>query len=254
MPDFDTRSTLDDAPALRFVEVTKSYGRTRALAGISLEVRQGEFFGLIGINGAGKTTLIKSLLDFCDIDGGRIEIFGASHRRTAARARLAFLPERFNPPFYLTGRDFLQYMTRLHRTRYDAAAVERVFQELDLDSAALANPVRSYSKGMTQKLGLAACMLSGKDLQVLDEPASGLDPRARALFKQALAGQRAAGRTVFFSSHALHDVEQLCDRIGVVHEGRLLFAGTPRELRRTFGGARDLEEAFLACIGEPLVV
>jgi ABC-2 type transport system ATP-binding protein len=104
---------------------------------------------------------------------------------------------------------------------------------------------------MTQKLGLAACLLSGKDLHVLDEPTSGLDPKARALFKQELARLRDTRRTVFFSSHALADVEQICDRLGVVHEGRLRFAGTPDELRRRFGSSRDLEQAFLACIGEP---
>lgn len=254
MPGPESHVSLRETPALRFADVTKTYGRTRALSAISFDVRQGEFFGLIGVNGAGKTTLLKCLLDFCDIDDGRIEIFGVAHRLTAARARLAFLPERFNPPFYLTGRDFLQYMARLHRAPYDADNVERVFHGLDLDVAALAKPVRSYSKGMTQKIGLAACLLSGKDLHVLDEPASGLDPKARALLKGELAGLRAAGRTVFFSSHALPDVEELCDRIGVVHEGRLLFAGTPDELRGMFGAARDLEQAFLACIGEPLGV
>jgi ABC-2 type transport system ATP-binding protein len=104
---------------------------------------------------------------------------------------------------------------------------------------------------MTQKLGLAACLLSNKDLQVLDEPASGLDPKARALFKRELSRLRDTGRTVFFSSHALADIEQVCDRLAVVHQGRLRFAGTPDELRRRFDSAGDLEQAFLACIDEP---
>jgi ABC-2 type transport system ATP-binding protein len=242
---------MSEVMALRFAQVTKNYSNIRALAEFSLDVRHGEFFGLIGVNGAGKTTLLKCLLDFCNINGGNIEIFGVPHRLTRARARLAFLPERFTPPFYLTGRDFLQYMFRLHRTPYDTAAVERVFRALDLDIAALTKPARTYSKGMTQKLGLAACLLSGKDLHVLDEPTSGLDPKARALFKQELARLRDTRRTVLFSSHALADVEQICDRLGVVHEGRLRFAGTPDELRRRFGSSRDLEQAFLACIGEP---
>jgi ABC-2 type transport system ATP-binding protein len=241
---------MRDVMALRFAGVTKNYANTRALAGFSLDVRQGEFFALIGVNGAGKTTLLKCLLDFCDINGGGIEIFGVPHRLTRARARLSFLPERFNPPYFLTGRDFLQYMFRLHRTPYDQTEVERVFRALDLDIAALAKPARAYSKGMTQKLGLAACLLSGKELHVLDEPASGLDPKARALFKQELARLRATRRTVFFSSHALADVEQICDRLGIMHEGRLRFAGTPDELRRRDGTSRDLEQAFLACIGE----
>src|SRR3979409_539751 len=100
--------------ALRFERVGKAYAGVAALSEFSLAVPRGEFLALVGVNGAGKTTLIKCLLDFCDPDHGRIEIFGASNRETSARARLAYLPERFNPPHYLTGRDFLQYMLRLY--------------------------------------------------------------------------------------------------------------------------------------------
>jgi ABC-2 type transport system ATP-binding protein len=233
--------------ALRFAQVEKSYSRVAALSEFSLEVRRGEFFGLVGVNGAGKTTLIKCLLDFCDADAGVIEIFGVPHRTTAARAPLAFLPERFNPPFYLTGRDFLHYMSKLHRTRYEDAEVARMFGALDLDLSALDRLARTYSKGMTQKLGLAACLLSGKELYVLDEPTGGLDPKARALFKDELATLKRSGRTVFFTSHALADVAEMCDRMAVLHAGRLRFAGTPRELIGRYA-APDLERAFLACI------
>jgi len=235
--------------ALRFAQVEKRYAGVPVVSGFSLEVRRGEFFGLVGVNGAGKTTLIKCLLDFCDADGGAIEIFSVPHTTTAARAPIAYLPERFNPPFYLTGRDFLQYMLGLHRTRYDAAEVARIFGALDLVPAALDRPARVYSKGMTQKLGLAACLLSGKDLYVLDEPTGGLDPKARALAKGELVALRRSGRTVFFTSHALSDVAEMCDRLAVMHAGRLRFAGTPQELTgRT--GAPDLERAFLACISD----
>jgi ABC-2 type transport system ATP-binding protein len=233
--------------ALRFSQVEKKYAGVPALAEFSLEVRRGEFFGLLGVNGAGKTTLIKCLLDFCDADGGAIEILGVPHRATAARARLAFLPERFNPPFYLTGRDFLRYMLKLYRTPYDEARVTQTFGALDLELSALDRAARTYSKGMTQKLGLAACLLSGKELYVLDEPTGGLDPKARALLKSELRELRRAGRTVFFTSHALADVAEMCDRLAVLHGGLLRFAGTPDELVSKFG-ARDLERAFLDCI------
>lgn len=235
--------------ALRFNQIGKSFGSLTALADFSLEVRRGEFFGLVGENGAGKTTLIKCMLDFCEADAGAIEIFGMPHTDTAARSRLAFLPERFNPPFYLTGRDFLCYMLKLHRTPYDEALVERMFGALDLDLSALNKPARTYSKGMTQKLGLAACLLSGKDLHVLDEPTSGLDPKARALLKRELRELRHARRTLFFTSHALADVAEICDRMAIMHGGRLQFAGTPDELTRRFG-VNDLEQAFLACIAD----
>lgn len=233
--------------ALVFSGVTKSYGATPALADFTLEVRKGELFALVGGNGAGKTTLIKCLLDFSDADSGDIQIFGVSHGLTASRGELAFLPERFNPPHYLTGRDFLRYMAELHRTAYDETRVGETFERLDLDLSALTKPVRAYSKGMTQKLGLAACLLSGKALQLLDEPTSGLDPKARALLKRELRRIRAAGRTVFFTSHALADVQEICDRLAVLHGGHLRFAGTPDELTAKYGCA-DLEQAFLECI------
>src|SRR5512146_3144132 len=119
--------------ALRCANVSKSFAGVPALAACSLEVHRGDFFGLVGVNGAGKTTLIKCLLDFCDADSGAIEIFSVPHRATAARARLAFLPERFNPPFFLTGRDFLRYLLTLHRTPYDEARAARMFEALDLE-------------------------------------------------------------------------------------------------------------------------
>ncbi|HXF66560.1 MAG TPA: ABC transporter ATP-binding protein [Burkholderiales bacterium] len=236
--------------ALRFTGVAKSYAGVTALADFSLEVRRGECFGLVGVNGAGKTTLVKCLLDFCALGKGAIEIFGVPHRHTAARARLAFLPERFMPPHYLTGRDFLRCMLELYRAPYDGERVARAFAALDLEPAALERPARAYSKGMTQKLGLAACLLSGKELYVLDEPTGGLDPKARALFKRELRGLRESGATVFLTSHLLPDVAELCDRMAVLHAGRLRFAGSPEELLSA-AGTRDLEQAFLECIAAP---
>jgi ABC-2 type transport system ATP-binding protein len=233
--------------ALRFAQVAKSYAGVAVLSDIALEVRRGEFFGLVGVNGAGKTTLIKCLLDFCDVDAGSIDIFGVRHRETASRARLAYLPERFNPPYFLTGRDFVRYMLALYRAPYDEARVAKLFGALDIELTALERPARTYSKGMTQKLGLAACLLSQKDLYILDEPAGGLDPKARAMLKSELKALRAAGRTVFLTSHALNDVAELCDRMAVLHQGKLRFAGAPRDLVSRHGSG-DLEQAFLACI------
>jgi ABC-2 type transport system ATP-binding protein len=237
-------------PALRFEGVSKSYAAGKAasaggaLRGVTFEVGAGVCFGLVGANGAGKTTLIKCLLDFCEPDAGTITIYGAPHGHTASRARLAYLPERFNPPYYLTGRDFLEYMARMHGVAYDDGAAQTLLRELDLDPAALAKPVRAYSKGMNQKLGLAACMLSRKDLYVLDEPTSGLDPRARILLKRKLAALRDAGKTIFFTSHALADVEEMCERVAVIDAGQLRFLGTPAELVRG-QNAGDIEQAFM---------
>jgi len=235
------------APALRFGQVRQSYGAERVINGFDLVVEGGEFFGLVGVNGAGKTTLVKSLLDLCDVDDGTIEIFGIGHRRTESRRRLAFLPERFSPPYFLRGAEFLRYMSRLYGRPHDEARVGEVLEALDLAPGVLRRPVRELSKGMAQKLGLAGCLLSGRDLLVLDEPMTGLDPKARVLFKQQLLRARDHGRTVFFSTHLLADVEALCDRMGILHDGALRFVGTPQECCRTYQ-ASTLEQAFMKCI------
>jgi ABC-2 type transport system ATP-binding protein len=234
-------------PALRIQQVTKRYGAASVLRGVDLELRAGECFGLVGVNGAGKTSLIKCLLDFCALDGGSIDIFGQPHHRPAARRPLGFLPERFTPPYYLTGADFIRYLLTLQGLSYDAHAVGAMLAALDLDPDALKRTVRSYSKGMTQKLGLAACLLAHKPLYILDEPMTGLDPKARALLKDQLRSLHRGGSTVFLTSHALADVDELCDRMAILHDGAIRFSGTPAECRARYG-ATTLEQAFLTCI------
>jgi ABC-2 type transport system ATP-binding protein len=234
-------------PAIEFKSIVKHYGSKAALRQIDLSIAPGEFFGLVGMNGAGKTTLLKCLLDFCAVDAGQIEIFGIDHRNTLARQPLAFLPERFMPPYYLYGSDFLKYMLQLQDMPFDRAKAIMMLGALDLDVSALAKPVRDYSKGMTQKLGLAACFLARKQLYVLDEPMSGLDPRARALLKAKLHQMKTEGCTLFFSSHALADVDEICDRMAILHDGQLRFVGTPAQCREQFQ-SETLEQAYLKCI------
>jgi ABC-2 type transport system ATP-binding protein len=232
---------------VKFTQVRKSYGSAAVLRDVDLAIERGEYFGLAGVNGAGKTTLIKCMLDFCAVDAGRIELFGLPHREPRSRAQVAFLPERFVPPYYLTGRDFLRFMLALQERAYVTDEVRAMLDALDLDPGALAKPVRAYSKGMTQKLGLAACFLSGRDLYVLDEPMSGLDPKARACVKALLARLKAGGATLFFTSHALADVEEICDRMVVLHQGVPYFSGPPRALCDHYGET-SMERAFLRCI------
>jgi len=236
---------VSDPPALRFRAVGKSFAGVPRLDTVSLDVPTGAFFGLVGVNGAGKTTLIRCLLDANRADSGTIEIFGESSLETSSRQHLAFLPERFNAPYYLTGRDFLRAMGQLYGRQVPEPDVHEAMDALELARDALDRPVRSYSKGMTQKLGLAACLLSGRRLLVLDEPASGLDPRARAALKTALAARHAAGTTIFLTSHALADVDEMCSRMALLHDGRLLFDGSPDALRARHG-TTGLEAAFLA--------
>ena len=216
------RATAGTPAAVEFCSVRKSYGRHEIFRDLSFSVGQGRFFALVGDNGAGKTTCIKSLLDFVGIDSGRIAVFGASHRETSAREPLAFVPERFLPPYYLTGWDFLE---------------------------ALGRPAREFSKGMGQKLGLCASFLRRKPLLVLDEPMDGLDPRARLLVKNHLKSLRDNGTTIFFSTHTLSDVEELCDEIGILHRGQLRFLGSLPQCREMFREP-TIEAAFLRCIDE----
>lgn len=233
--------------AVRFANVRKCFGRQEVLRGLTLTINPGEFLGLVGANGAGKTTLFKCLLNFCDVDSGTIEIFGVEHTSTKARSRLAFLPESFVPPSFVTGREFIRYMTKLHGQHYQPPAVEVMLTVLDLDPNALSKPVRELSKGMAQKLGLVATLLSGKDLLVLDEPMSGLDPKSRAMAMRHLIEQKRLGRTLFFSTHTLTDVGALCDRMAILHAGELRYVGTPSDCCARFGAA-DLEEAYMRLV------
>jgi ABC-2 type transport system ATP-binding protein len=235
--------------AVRVATLVKRYGGLEALKQVDLEVPAGEAFGLVGANGAGKTTLIKCMLDLCDYDSGTIELFGIGARAPESRRRLAYVPERFVPPHYLRCREFLELLLQISGVRYDAAAAERLLAELELDTRALERPVRQLSKGMTQKLGLAACFLLERDLYVLDEPMSGLDPAARVAVKSVLRRLAAEGRTLFFTSHVLADVEELCSSIAVLDGGRVRFRGAPAALCARYAESR-LEQAFMRCIRE----
>jgi ABC-2 type transport system ATP-binding protein len=237
-------------PAERAVSIEglkKRYGKLLALQGIELSVAPGEAFGLVGANGAGKTTLIKCLLDLCAYDAGTVRIFGSAAQRPGSRRRVAYVPERFMPPHYLRAREFLQLLARSFGLRYDAERARTMLVQLELDPGVLERPVRSLSKGMTQKLGLAASFLLERDLYVLDEPMSGLDPAARVAVKSVLRRLAADGRTLFFTSHVLADVEELCSTIAVLENGSVRWQGSPEGLCARYGEQR-LEQAYMRCI------
>jgi ABC-2 type transport system ATP-binding protein len=233
--------------AFRAEGLVKRFGARRALDGVGMEIAPGAAMGLAGANGAGKTTFIKCALDLCAADAGRVEIFGLDSRLAAARARLAYLPERFVPPYYLLGREFLAMTLELAGGVFERARAEALAAELELDPQSLERPVRQLSKGMTQKLGLAACFLQQRDLYVLDEPMSGLDPAGRVAVKLVLARLNRGGSALLFTSHVLADVEELCSTITVLDGGAVRFRGAPAALCRRFGET-SLERAFLRCI------
>jgi len=234
--------------AIEVEGITAGYGRKVILDDVSLSVRGGESVGLIGLNGAGKTTLLKSILDFLPISGGAVRLFGVSNKLKQARRALAYLPEQFVPAPQLKGYEFLSLSLGYFGLRLDRDAADRLAADFALDPAALTRRVTTYSKGMGQKLGLIATFMAERPLLLLDEPMSGLDPLARARLKSALTSHRAAGRTVFLSSHILSDIDALCDRILVIHDGAMLFDGPPAALKQA-AGDRPLEDAFLHRIG-----
>jgi ABC-2 type transport system ATP-binding protein len=238
------------ANAIEFDRVSKRFGAQSALSAVTFAVPESCIFGLVGLNGAGKTTLIKSLLNFTFPDSGDVRIFSVTATNALARRPLAYLPERFIPPSYLTGLEYLQMMSRLYGAAPDNQRIEAAVSAIDLDPRYLAKPVGSYSKGSGQKLGIAAVLLSDRNLLVLDEPMSGLDPRARAYLKAEIKVAHRRGATVFFSSHSLADIEELCDSFALLHQGEIRYVGGAQELRRRTG-ASSLDAAFLVALDEP---
>jgi ABC-2 type transport system ATP-binding protein len=242
----------DTIPALRVEGLSTSYGGgRRAIAGVDLEIRAGELVALVGTNGAGKTTLLKCVLDLMLPDAGRIEIFGVPNREPRSRKRVAYLPERFSPPHYLLGREFLEMTLSLGGGRFDRALALAQLAELELDAGVLERPARELSKGMTQKLGIAATLLAARELCIFDEPLEGLDAVARVVVKRAFAGLQRDGRTVLFTAHVLADAEEVCSSLVVLDRGAVRFRGTPAELCERYEEA-NLERAFVRCVRSPV--
>ncbi len=237
---------VEPLPPLALEGVTKTYRHPmtlrsfEAVRGLSLALERGEVFGLLGPNGAGKTTTIKMILGLSRPTSGSILVDGRDPQEPAARRRLGYLPE--NPCFYdhLTALEFLALVADLCGLAPGPAArrAEALLERLGLAGHAR-KPLRKFSKGMTQRLGLAQALLNEPALLVLDEPMSGLDPIGRAEVKQLLREERGRGVTVLMSSHVLAETESICDRIGILHEGRLLEVGSVAGLLAS--GVREWE-------------
>lgn len=233
--------------ALSMMGVTKAIGAKHVLHDVNLQVGGGEIVALLGLNGAGKTSLLKCVVDLIALDSGRIEVAGIDHRRAAARAQLAYLPERFTPFRHLRGAEFLRYMLALDGRHYAAARVATTLQDFHLDNAVLSARLHTLSKGTGQRLGLAAALLAGKRIYLLDEPASGLDVMARRQLNHLLSGLRASGCSVLLATHALVDTSELCDRLCLIHRGRVCFSGTIEALLQS-SASPALEAAFLEVV------
>lgn len=201
-------------------QLSKYYGRRRGIVDLDLQVEQGESFGFLGQNGAGKTTTIRTLLDHLRPTSGRARVFGvetctdpvAVHRRTG------YLPGEFTLYDKLTGSQLLDYFANL-RGGVDRGYRDTLIERLDLDPS---RRFKEYSKGNKQKVGLVIALQHRPDLLILDEPTSGLDPLVQQTFAALIRETLAEGRTVFLSSHVLSEVEKVCDRVGIVRDGRLV--------------------------------
>lgn len=215
----------------------------RVLDDVSFQIPAGATAGFVGGNGHGKTTTIKCLLGFVRADSGDIKFFGEP-LSVAARAKIGYLPERPYLYEFLTGREFLRFHWKLGGGGSSGfpESCARVLKAVDLEGAADLR-LRQYSKGMLQRMGLAQALLHKPELLILDEPMSGLDPDGRLLVKDILREQRASGVTVFFSSHLLQDMDELCDHLTVIDRGRIVADGPPELFRKQHPG---LEEAFRA--------
>ena len=201
----------------------KQFGTTVAVSDLSLQVEEGEIFGFLGPNGAGKTTAVKLLLALVEPTSGTGRVLGAPLGDREARARIGFLPEHFRFHETLTATELLRFHGRLYGLRGASldARVDRLLTRVDLVDAA-DRPLRGYSKGMLQRVGLAQALLNDPQLVFLDEPTSGLDPLGRLLVRSIIDELRADGATVFLNSHLLGEVEATCDRVVFVKRGRVV--------------------------------
>jgi ABC-2 type transport system ATP-binding protein len=226
--------------AIRAEGLAKRFGDVAALAPLDLEVRTGEVLGYLGPNGAGKTTTIRLLLGMLRPTSGRAEIFGLDVQRdtVAAHRRLAYVGGETSLWPSLTGRETLHLLGRV-QGRVDPAYREELIGRFAFDPS---KKVRSYSKGNRQKLALIAGLMSRADVLLLDEPTSGLDPLMEREFRRCVRQAKAAGKTVFLSSHIMSEVEALCDRVAILRAGHLVEAGTLADLRHL--SALSVEATF----------
>ena len=229
--------------------VSRSFGHVKAVDGLSLSLSAGEVMGFLGTNGAGKTTTIKMLLGLISPTSGSVSVLGGDPSDPRARAKIGYMPETATYYPYLNARELLAFYGGI--CGLDAKTVRARSDEL-LESVGLADaakrPLRTYSKGMLQRAGIAQALLNDPELLVLDEPFTGLDPLARIHFRELMRGLRERGKSIFFSSHELGETELLCDKVVIMKKGRALYQGPVRQLAGD--GERNLERIFLDVLGE----
>lgn len=220
--------------------VTKKYGDAKVVDNLSLTVKEGVMFGFLGPNGAGKTTTMKMIMGLTEISHGSILIDDIDSNIIRVKERIGYMPE--DPYFYdhLTAMEFMNFMASLFKSSKQPTANSQLLKEVGLENTAH-KKIGYFSKGMKQRLGLAQALVNDPEYIFLDEPLDGLDPIGRREFKQILLSLKKKGKTIFFNSHILSDVEEICDQIGVINKGKLIYSGSVKQ----FCGNKSLEDAFV---------
>ena len=238
---------------LSIKNVSKSYskGKVKAVDDISIEVLPGEIFGFLGPNGAGKTTTIKMIAGILPIDQGKITIAGHDIEKDPIQAKksMGFVPDTHDIYERLTGIEYLNFIADVFDvpTSQRKTNIEKYLEMFEMTQAA-GQAIKSYSHGMKQKIILTGALLHEPSLWLLDEPMTGLDPKAAHLLKEEMNTHCAKGNTVFFSTHVLEVAEKLCHRLGIINKGKIIAVGTLDELRQK--GDASLESIFLDLTGE----
>ena len=240
---------MKSGSAVDIDSVSRSFGSVKAVDGLSLVLAPGEIVGFLGTNGAGKTTTIKMTLGLLAPTSGTVKVLGGDPSDPRVRSHIGYMPEVATYYPYLDARELLSFYGGI--CGLDAKTVRRRTDEL-LDVVGLADaakrPLKTYSKGMLQRAGIAQALLNDPDLLVLDEPFTGLDPLARIHFRELLLDLKRRGKTVFFSSHELGETELLCDRVAIMKKGHCVYQGPVRDLAGD--GAANLERLFLKTLEE----
>lgn len=229
--------------------VSKSYKKgKKVIDNINLEIRDGEIFGFLGPNGAGKTTTIKMITGILDIDEGDILIDGNSIKTNPleAKKRFGLVPD--NPDIFikLKGIEYLNFIADIYKISEEERIekIKNLSKQFEMENV-LNNKIQSYSHGMRQKIVIMATLLHDPQNLILDEPMTGLDPRSSFDLKRIMRERTKQNKSVFFSTHILEVAERLCDRVGIINRGRLVFIGTYEEMKREFNKNTSLEELFM---------
>lgn len=237
---------------IEFENVNKSYnGKNKAVDSLNLNIKDGEIFGFIGPNGAGKTTTIKMLTGILNTDGGKIKINGIdiSEKALEYKKQFGYVPD--NPDMFLRlkGLEYLNFMGDIYDVKKEVRKnkIKELASRFEMDSA-LSDQMQSYSHGMRQKIVIMGALLHEPSVWVLDEPMTGLDPKASFLLKEMMKEHTQNGKIVFFSTHVLEVAEKLCDRVAVINKGKIMFCGTMQEMRVHFNSKESLEEMFLEMV------